>query len=356
MARHVTDSAIAWVHALAEQTGAFSVNSAERLRDARRKNSQSPWDLAVDVSPAGSRRTFRLLVEVHERLTPLVAIGILERMNGARAQGIRTLCSRSISERVAELCRAKGVSYLDEAGNCRISASGFFLQVIGRPAGRSGKQPEVDPFAAKSGRVVRVLLGHPGRGWQVRQLADEAQVSLGLAAKVKQAILDQAFIEIRDRLVYLRDPQALLAAWATSYSPRTQRLPLYVMEDPAEVERKIAEWCLDQGVRYALTDLAGAWRVAPTVRYHQSTVYVDFEGEAASVEDLARHLRAKRVDSGSNLTILEPADTFTLYQARAVSGIQVASPLQLYLDLHGQPGRAAEAAQEILKREIAPIW
>jgi hypothetical protein len=356
MARDMVTAAIAWLHALAERTGAFTISDVQRLRVGRRKTHQSPWDLAVQVSPAGSSRTVRLLVEVQERLTPLVAIGILERMTAAPASGVRTLCSPSISERVADLCRSKGVSYLDEAGNCRISVPNFFLQVTGKQAARAAKQPEADPFAAKSSRVVRVLLGNPRRGWQVRQLADEAQVSLGLAAKVKQSLLEQAFVEIRDRLVYLRDPRALLDAWATGCAPPTERLPLYVMEDPAEAERKIAEWCLGQGVRYALTDLAGAWRVAPTVRYHQSAVYVETKGESAVLDDLVGELRAKRVDSGSNLTIWEPPDTFAFYQTREVSGIQVASPLQLYLDLHRQPGRAAEAAQEILEREIAPTW
>ena len=62
------------------------------------------------------------------------------------------------------------------------------------------------------------------------------------------------------------------------------------------------------------------------------------------------------MDSGANLVLVVPEDPFVLYQSRRINGIDVASPLQLYLDLRKQPGRGEEAAQEILKREIMPTW
>lgn len=69
MARDMPTAAIAWLHALAERTGAFTISDVQRLRVGRRKTDQSPWALAVQVSPAGSSRTVRLLVEVQERST-----------------------------------------------------------------------------------------------------------------------------------------------------------------------------------------------------------------------------------------------------------------------------------------------
>jgi hypothetical protein len=74
------------------------------------------------------------------------------------------------------------------------------------------------------------------------------------------------------------------------------------------------------------------------------------------VNDLIQGLEAKRGDSGANLVLAVPKDPFVLYQSRAIDGIDVVSPLQLYLDLRKQPGRGEEAAQEILKREIIPTW
>jgi len=128
------------------------------------------------------------------------------------------------------------------------------------------------------------------------------------------------------------------------------------MQKPAALERALAGWCKDKQLRYALTHLAGAWRVAPTVRYQHSTVYVDAETESAAVSGLRQELRAKPVDTGANLVLQTPADPFVFYGAREIDGVQVVSALQLYLDLKGDPGRGQDAAQEIFEREIMPRW
>jgi hypothetical protein len=190
----------------------------------------------------------------------------------------------------------------------------------------------------------------------VRELAEEAQISLGLAFKVKRVLLDQALLEERDRRLYVKDAKGLLEAWANRYQGPTDRMALYVMKPPAEAERLLAEVCASKGLRCALTDLAGAWRIAPAVRYHQSTAYIEPAEGVASVGNLVQDLRAKRVDSGANLVLQVGPDPFVLYQAREIGGVPVASPLQIYLDLHRQPGRGEDAAQEILEREIAPKW
>ena len=128
------------------------------------------------------------------------------------------------------------------------------------------------------------------------------------------------------------------------------------MQKAGELERSIARWAAENAARHALTELCGARRLAPLVRYHQSSVYVESSGEGGDVQDLIEHLKAKRVDSGANLVLVVPEDPFVFYQSRRIGDADVASPLQLYLDLRKQPGRGAEAAQEILQREIVPTW
>jgi len=187
-------------------------------------------------------------------------------------------------------------------------------------------------------------------------LADEAQVSIGLVAKVKRALLEQAFVEDRERRLHLRDPKGLLDGWAAAYESSGERTAVYLMKKAGEAERTIAHWCAENQVRSALTDLAGAWRLAPSVRYQQSTVYVETKDEMDVVTELVKGLGAKRVDTGANIVLVVPDDPFVLYQSRTIDGIGVVSPLQLYLDLRKQPGRGEEAAQEILKREIMPTW
>lgn len=232
---------------------------------------------------------------------------------------------------------------------------GLFIHVEGKGNLHPDTRPAGDPFATKSSRIVRLLLSEPHRGWQVQELARQADVSLGLVARVKQTLVEQALAEVRDRRVYARDPEDLLAAWSRAYQAPAERLSYYVMDKPADVERRIRDWCASHNARYALTHFSGAWRVAPMVRYNHATLYVDVpprDGLQPLVEDIG----AKLVETGSNLSLWIPHDEFVFHGARVIEGLQVASPLQLYLDLANTPGRGAEASQEILEREIRPTW
>ena len=305
MRSSLAKSVIEWFRAVAARTGAYTVAKVEQISNAASGSSRTTCDLVIELVPTAGR-AIRLVVEAQERVSPLLAIGILQRMATSSVKGVPTLCSRVISERVAELCRSQGINYLDEAGNCRLSGPGFFLQVEGKKPIRPAKQTQADPFAAKSSRIARVLLGSPKRGWQLQELAEEAQVSLGLVAKVKRVLMEQAFFEERDRRLHLRDPKGLLEAWATAYKSSGERIALYVMQKSGEAERTITHWCAEKAVRSALTDLAGAWQLAPSVRYQQSTIYVEPKDNLDVVNDLIQHLGARRVDSGANVVLVIP--------------------------------------------------
>jgi hypothetical protein len=118
--------------------------------------------------------------------------------------------------------------------------------------------------------------------------AESLDVSLGLASKVKQALLEQGFAVERDRLLYVRNPDDLLRAWVENYRPKIEQHPVYFMGDPAQAEAAIAEWCLSNNIRYGLTQFSGAWRAAPAVRYQRSTIYV------AGLDDEAWAIRRSR--------------------------------------------------------------
>lgn len=347
-----TDIPVAdWLRQLAQETGAFSISKVT-LQPMRRGKSLWRPDLAVIVQPAGQGSPFTLLIESKKRITPAEALATLERMVTAKEAGALLLCSPAISERVAEMCRHRGVGYLDEAGNCRINGPGLLLQIEGRGNARPDTRPTVDIFAAKSSRIVRVLLTHPQRGWQVQALAAEAQVSLGLASKTKCALVEQAFAEERAGLIYPLHPEQLLREWSKRYSlSRSKRFELFTLDKLPDVEQKISEWCRNQSLGCALTQFSGAWRVAPMVRYNRSAVLME-----SGSPQLASELGLKPVSTGANLIVWTPFDPFVFYDLRAVNGVSVASPLQLYLDLMNEPGRGEEAAQEILEKAIRPTW
>src|SRR5437016_782416 len=113
MAQALESRVLGWIDAIARQTGAFTVASHQSADRAE-------YDLTVDVVPTGAKRKVRLLVAARARVTPQLALGVLERVSSQRPNEVPLLCSPSISDRVAEMCRLRGVSYLDEAGNCHV--------------------------------------------------------------------------------------------------------------------------------------------------------------------------------------------------------------------------------------------
>jgi hypothetical protein len=263
------------------------------------------------------------------------------------------MCSPVISSRVAEMCKLKDIGYLDAAGNCHIVGRNLFVHVEGRKNLQRVSREAVDLFAEKSSRVIRVLLSDPQRGWQVQRLAEEAKISLGLASRLKRKLIEQAYAELRDGLLFVRDARALLDAWAKIYKPPQLR-NLYVMDEAKKIEHKIAEWCSANQSRYAFTAFAGAWRVAPMVRYSVPSMYV--ESPDCDLSALERQLGAKAVEDGANLQLWIPADEYVFYRMRAIDRRNVVSAIQLYLDLSALRGRGGEAAAEVFEKEILVKW
>lgn len=339
-----------WFARLATRTGAFRVFDRARLTD----ESNEIFDWKFKLEPTTGRAKFEIQVKVRKRLTPREFLAFVQRRPETARKETLVVCSPTISPRVAELCRGEGVGYLDAAGNCHLRAPGLFIHIEGQPNPHRTRREAVDPFATKSSRIVRVLLSDVRRGWQVQELAHEAGVSLGLTSRIKSALLEEAFIELREGLLFVREPEALLKTWKKSYKlPKC--LSFYVMDKPENVERRIATWATGHGIQYALTAYSGAWRLAPMVRHSMSTVYVDARDQEV-LEALITDLGAKKVDSGANLSIWVPDDQYTFHDSKPVKGLNTVSALQLYLDLAPLPGRGEEAADEVFKKELHPKW
>ena len=314
-------------------------------------------DYLVTLLPVNARKEVRLLVELRSRLNPREAIGLCGDQAASRKRSLPlVIACPYVSPRVAEICRAAGVGYLDAAGNCDIRAPGLMLHVNGRPNVVPDTRPLSNLFAPKASRVARLMLTHPDRHWQVKQLAAEGEISIGLASKTKDALIEQGYAVEREGQVSLREPVGLLRAWAAVYKPPRRRTLAYVMEDVPRIEAAVTRWCTDHRIEYALAEYSGAWRLAPMVRYKQASVYLRERASRNVVTELLGALEAKPVESGSNLTVWAIADSSVFVDAREVEGTRVLSPVQLYLDLSAERGRGKEAADELLRRLLEPSF
>ncbi|MFM7059374.1 MAG: type IV toxin-antitoxin system AbiEi family antitoxin [Planctomycetota bacterium] len=344
------------VRRLAKETTAFEIVNAVEEKAKRADQRKVRWDQVITLSVKPDQRQVDLLVQTRQHLSPNTLPGLFQKLNGDRPEGAILLCAPYISLRVAEMCREQNVSYLDGVGNCWIVAPGLFVHIAGRP-NRPTVSKAVDPFSRKSSRIVRTLLTHPNKGWQVQQLAQQADVSLGLVSKAKTALVEDAYLEERDRLLFVRDAVKLLQGWSAAYRPHVKRVQLFAISPPNEIEKRLAEWFRTNKVAFALTQLAAAWRFSPMVRYDKSVTYIDSELETGNkLKSLLEHLDAKEVETGANCILWITDDPAVFTDSKEIDGVKVVSPLQLYLDLMALSGRGKDAAEEVFDRELRPLF
>jgi hypothetical protein len=203
---------------------------------------------------------------------------------------------------------------------------------------------------------LRVLLCNPKRNWFVKDLAKEANISLGQASNLKKRLLEFEFIkEIgNEKAVKFRlsNPEVLLNRWAEYYSYRANRTRnYYSLDDVKVIEKKLSDYCESKKIRYAYTLVSGASLVAPFLRYKRAFVYL-----SNFIEKVTLALGWKEVPSGPNITILEPYDEGVFYGLQEINGMKVVSDTQLYLDLKGYKERGEEAAQFLLENRLRKQW
>lgn len=299
-----------------------------------------PWRLLVEVKSNGEPRYVRAAVQ---ELRSLLS-------NERRAYGI--VSAPYISAEAGRICRDEGMGYLDLAGNCGLMFANLFIERHGIPKPPEERRPLRSLYAPKAGRLLRALLEEPKRAWTLQALAEKAGVSLGLAFKVKQRLLDFEFIAEGDTGLALEKPEELLRQWGANYSyAKNSAFEYYSQGDPAQLEGALAQYCLKADALYAFTLFSGASRVAPYARYLKGSAYVTVDPS-----DIAKKLEWRQVPSGANFTLLRPYDDGVFYGARQVNGDSVVSDVQLYLDLVGSKTRGEEAATFLLEQKLRQRW
>jgi hypothetical protein len=235
--------------------------------------------------------------------------------------------------------------------------------LIDRHGYKSSARPPkgiVDLFSPKSSRIVRAMLAQPAKGWQVRELAThpDIEVSVGLAAKVKQTLIEESYAIEHERQLYLRDPVGLLDNWTKNYSGPAEQMPMFFRGNTEEAEQAVAQWCQDNDIAFALGSLSAAWRLAPEVRYNVAVVYVEDHGfNREMFSKLESYQGGKPVETGANLLLWRPFDRSVLIgiQRESGNGLPITSAIQTYLDLKRLGGRGEEAATALYERTIAKL-
>ena len=259
-----------------------------------------------------------------------------------------------ISPGAAALCRELGIGYFDLAGNCCLSFGQVYIRRENWPNPAKRQDSPRTLWAPKAQRVLRTLLENPRRTWKTQSLAGEAQVSMGLISNVRSQLTDRERVESKDGGFALVEPAELLKEWAQAF--HSSRKPggeylFYSLDSLPQIESKLVRWCEENDTPFALTEFAGAARLASYVRYNQVTGYI-----SGDVGQIAPSLGLRRVETGANVRLIVPRDPGVFYGQTISGGVPIVSATQLYLDLRAMGGRGNDAAEFLFDKVIAPRW
>lgn len=312
-------------------------------------------DISLDViTPDG--KTYSLTAEIKSNGQPRfvrMAVAQLKSYIISNKKMYGIIGTQYLSEDSRKICRDAGFGYIDVAGNCLLAFDDIFIEIEGKPNPYPSTRPLKSIFSPKTSRALRVLMNHPQKNWYVKELAQEAQLSLGQVSNLKKRLLDNEWIATTDEIKFrLTRPDNLLSNWTDHYQYNINEMKsFYIMQSHANAEQILVEYFQKENIRYAFTLTSGAARVAPFLRYQKVYCYADDD-----FDKIASDLRMKEVPSGANTVLLKPFDEGIYYHSQNVDGANIVCDVQLYLDLYHFKERGSEAAEFILNERIKRTW
>lgn len=243
-----------------------------------------------------------------------------------------------------------GISYLDTQGGGRVVGPAFVYVAQRVPALKSvaEKLSRSSPFAPKASRVVRALLSKPERDWRLSDIASLVNLNPGNVHRALSALVENGYVEREGDNYVVANPGSLLEAWADMSSAARERVSV-----PAEGN-------LRRAIRSVLKDLDGnavvsgefaAELLAPHLPAGSALVHcLDADAWSAVADRAEERRRASLPQLMGPVTdsvVVDAPDEGVAHFSRSARGMQLVSPMQLYVDLYKQPGRGRDAAEEV---------
>lgn len=266
------------------------------------------------------------------------------------------LAAESISPGAKELLRAERIGYYDSGGSLFLPVLGAYIYIDKAPP-KPLERSVRSLFSGRRAQVLHALLVDH-KGWfGVTAVAERAQVAPSTVSEVLGELERFDWLVSRGqgprKERHLREPGALLDAWvrqlANLRAPILRRYFVPGVKSEALIER-LGQLFDAHQVAYAVSYEAAAQRYAPFLS-GISQVRVQLLASAGANMAMAE-LDARVVSEGANLAVIETKSAGELLFRQNVSGVWLAGPVQVYLDLLRGEGRAKEMAEHLRKERI----
>jgi hypothetical protein len=320
----------------------------ETKYDATTAAIRRPDATAVLTAPDGTSAKF--VIETKKNMERRNVSQVLSELDFFTRQADTTalVISRYLSPSVREALTKGSASYVDATGNIRIQTSNPSVYIADRGL-------DSDPWRSRLGRKRGTLRGIPAsrtvrtlvdfdRDWSVRELVEESNVSIGATYRVLEYLRDEDLVEKNDSARYrVRAWRAIIEAWSKDYGfQKSNRTMSFI--DPRGISNlnKIAR--STESFNWAFTGSIAASEWAPYAPARAEFIYV----ENITVAAEAWALRPAK--TGANVILAEPESTiaFKGVVVSAETGLRIAAPSQVAVDLLTSPGRNPSEGIELL--------
>ena len=211
-------------------------------------------DAHVDLSRGNARQAFSAIVK--RTLRPSTVAQVVDHVS-ALQQDRPLIVAEHVSDETASLLRARGLAYLDVAGNAFIDTPNFLVAIAGRRPSPERPTPARERVGAAAWQVAFVLLrDQDAFGLTVRALAERAGVSHAAAAMALHALDARGWIQNLGRRGHpIVQPEALLSSWLTGFVDHIQpRIALARATAPGKTP---ADWAREVATNTQGTHLIG---------------------------------------------------------------------------------------------------
>lgn len=254
--------------------------------------------------------------------------------------------ARYLSPPVRRRLSDAGLSYIDATGNIRLNVPQPGLYIADRGADRDPwrgpGRPRGTLKGAPAAKVVRALLDHE-RSWAVRDLVNVADVSTGSTYRVIE-FLEGEDLATRNSsgAVVVPNWVALLRRWSEDYGfVRSSRITRWIA--PRGLSN-LVQRASGSPTQYAVTGTLAAATWAPYAPARSAMIYTENAERTAQLWDL------RSADAGVNVMLAEPETDVVFTRTLAdASGLTIAAPSQVAVDLMTGPGRSPSEAEELIE-------
>jgi len=259
------------------------------------------------------------------------------------------------TEESRAILRRHGIALADGLGNVHIQLPGLLIHLEGSSRRQSSAGTRPPRLSGKSGVIAQALLIHLNRAWHINDLAEEADVSVGLVHRVLNRLEDEKVVTTEGtgpkKVRRVVDPPALLDLWAEEEKSRPIRSHGFVLaQTPQQLIERVGSGLERAKIDHALTGAAAANLIAPFVT---AVPIVELWATAlASLDELYKQIGGEIVGDGANVTFLQEKDDTPLVFREKRKGQWVSNRFRIYVDLLGDPRRGREQAKHFRREAI----